>query len=481
MSKSTLPIEVADREAVRRLIAAGVWLAVVFVAVQSLVDVLNEYLLAQPRDDLNPGREGTIFTWASVAATYAAGLAALLHAAVERRRRIEFALIGVILVYFSADDLLELHEQANDALRGGLPQAIENRLDVLLFAPLFGVLLLALVRVRDVVPRAARTPLYVGGACLILSVLFDEVIGEVTVRLYDRGIRWPGHVKGVFEEGLELGGVLLLATAMTAAAVAAIPRRGGAAAANRVVAVGVVVAAVAFAAQAATDLVNEFAPAEGYANLDPGVEGNVFTWLSVVALLSGGFLALVHGVALPARRYGYLALGALLCILSADDFVEAFGRLADRLPLELADPLDRRIVLLFELPLQFAALWLGWSLAASWPRTARVPGRIGVALLALGILLDEALLEATDRLRESRYADLTTIKGTLEEGVEVAGALLLSAGLAGALVARLAHNTHSEPLGDGAAEPPADDAGGSMRPREDHVPIHGGQPREPNA
>lgn len=480
MSKSTLAIEAADREAVRRLIAAGVWLAVVFVAVQSLVDMLNEYLLAQPRADLNPGREGNVFTWASVAASYAAGVAALLHAAFESRRRVAFALIGVILVYFSADDLLELHEQANDALRGGLPQAIENRLDVLLFAPLFGVLLVALLRVRHVVPRVARMPLYAGVACLVLSVLFDEVIGELTVRLYDRGIRWPGHVKGMFEEGLELAGVLLLATAMTAAAAAAISRRGGAAGASRVVIAGVVVAVVAFAAQSATDLVNEFALAETYDDLDPGVEGNVFTWLSVVAMLSGGFLALVHGV-LPARRYRYLALGTLLCVLSADDFVEAFGRLAERLPLELADPLERRTVLLFELPLQLAGLWLAWSLATSWPRTARIAGRLGVGLLALGILLDEALLEATDRLRDSGYGELATIKGTLEEGVEVAGAFLLAAGLAGALVARLAHDARPEPPAEGAAEPPCDDAGGRIRPMESHVPSHGGKAPDPSA
>lgn len=481
MSEPTLATTASNREAVRWLIEAGVWLTVVFVAVQSLADMANEYLLAQPGDDLNPGREGNIFTWASVAASYAAGLAALLHAAFESRRRVAFALIGVILVYFSADDLLELHERANDALRGGLPQAIENRFDVLLFAPLFGVLLVALLRVRDVVPRVARMPLYAGVACLVLSVLFDEVIGELTVRLYDRGIRWPGHVKGVFEEGLELAGVLLLATAMTAAAVAAISRRGGAAGASRVIIVGVVVAVVAFAAQSATDLVNEFALAESYSDLDPGVEGNVFTWLSVVAMLSGGFLALVHGVVLSAGRYRYLALGTLLCVLSADDFVEAFARLAERLPLELADPLERRTVLLFELPLQLAGLWLAWSLATAWPRTARIAGRVGVGLLALGLVLDEALLEATDRLRDSGYADLATIKGTLEEGVEVAGAFLLAAGLAGALVARLAHDARPEPPAEGAAEPPGDDAGGRMRPMESHVPIHGGKAPDPSA
>jgi hypothetical protein len=417
-----------------------VWITVVFVAVQSVTDLTNEYLLPEPKEDLNPGREGTIFTWASVAASYAGGLAALLHALVEPRRRLTFALIGAILVYFSADDLLGLHERANDAFRGGLPQAIENRLDVLLFAPLFGALLVALFSIRDIVPSAARTPLYAGAACLVVSVFFDEVIGEVTLRLAERGTYWPSDVKGVFEEGLELAGVLLLATTMTAAAVAALWHRGRGETVDRIVALGVAAAALAFAAQSAVDLVNEFALDDAYSGLDASAEGNVFTWLSVVAFLSGGFLALVHGGALAARRVAYLALGVVLCVLSADDFVEGFERLAERVAVDLADPIERRTVLLFELPLQLGAVSLAWWLADAWPRIARVGARVGVLLLALGILLDEALLEATDRLRDSRYADLATLKSTLEEGIEVAGALLLAAGIAGALVARLAHD-----------------------------------------
>jgi hypothetical protein len=440
VTRPTFATRASAPETVRRLVRAGVWVTVVFVAVQSVTDMTNEYLLPEPKDDLNPGREGNIFTWASVAASYVGGLAALLHALVEPRRRFTFALIGAILVYFSADDLLRLHEQANDAFRGGLPQAIENRLDVLLFAPVFGAMLVALFYIRHIVPSAARMPLYAGAACLVVSVFFDEVIGEVTLRFAERGIAWPGVVKGVFEEGLELAGVLLLATTMSAAAVAALWHHGRGETVDRVVALGVAAAAVAFAAQSTVDVVNEFGLDDAYSGLDASAEGNFFTWLSVVAFLSGGFLALVHGAVLAAHRVTYFALGAVLCGLSADDFVEGFERLAERLSLDLSDPLDRRTVLLFELPLQLAALGLAWLLAARWPRRAQVAGRVGVVVLALGILLDEALLEATDRLRDSRFADLATLKSTLEEGLEVAGALLIAAGLAGALVARLAHD-----------------------------------------
>jgi hypothetical protein len=428
----------ATRGAVHRVLAAGLWLTLVLVVLQSLIDTVNAYALPEPKDDLNPGREGNIFTWASVAASYAAGVAALLHALVEPRRRLTFALLGAILIYFSADDLLQLHERANDALRGDLPQSIENRLDVLLFAPLFVVFLVALLGVRDVVPRAARTLLDAGAACLVLSVFFDEVVGEITLRLDERGVDWPGQIKGTLEEGLELAGVLLIATALTAAFVSATSRHRNGAMVDRVVAVGATAAVVAFAFLFVTDVVNTFAFDGRYDELDPGVEGNVFTWLSVLALGSAGYLALVHGVVLPRRRYSYLALGALLSVLSADDLVEGFERLAGRLPFELADPLDRRTVLLFELPLQLAALSLVWILAASWPSSARLAARVGVGLLALGIVLDEALLEAMDRLRDAGYGELASTKGALEEGVELAGAVLLAAGLAGALIARLA-------------------------------------------
>ena len=449
--RSSPPTRQPTDDTVQRVLAAGLWLTVVLVVLQSLSDLANEYVLGAPRMDLNPGREGNIFTWLSVSASYAAGVGAVLHACVDSRRRVAFALLGTILLYFSVDDLVQLHERANNALRGDLPQAIDNRLDVLLFAPLFAVFLVALYRVRKVVPRAARRLLDGGAACLILSVFFDEVVGELTLRLYDRGIDWPGVVKGVFEEGLELAGVLLIATAMTAAAVLAISHRRNGATVDRVVAGGAIVAAVAFAFLVVTDLVNTFALDSRYDDLDPGVEGNVFTWLSVAAVGSAGYLALVHGVALTVRRYAYVALGVLLCVLSADDLVEAFERLARRLSLDVADPVDRRTVLLFELPLQLAVLVLAWVLSSGWPATARLAGRVGVGLLALGIFLDEALLEATDRLRDSGYADVASVKGALEEGVELAGGVLLAAALAGALIARLSREVEDEAPNEVAA------------------------------
>ena len=431
-------------DAVQRVLAAGLWLTLVLVALQSLTDLANEYVLPSPKTDLNPGREGNVFTWLSVSASYAAGVAALLHAAVERRLRVAFALLGAILLYFSADDLVQIHERANNALRGDLPQAVENRLDVLLFAPLFAAFLVALFRSREIVPRAARMLLDGGAACLVLSVFFDEVVGEFTLRLYDRGVNWPGVLKGVFEEGLELAGVLLIATGLTAAAVAAIGRHRNGATVDRTMAVGVVATAVAFVFLVVTDLVNTF-PLDGrYTDLDPGIEGNIFTWLSVAAMGSAAYLALVHGVTLASRRYGYLALGVLLAVLSADDLVEAFERIAGHLSIDVADPVDRRTVLLFELPLQLAALTLAWILAAGWPSRARLVGRVGVGLLALGIFLDEALLEATDRLRDEGYGGIASVKGSLEEGVELAGAVLLAAALAGALIARLAEAGESD-------------------------------------
>ena len=419
-------------EMVSRVCAAGVWLAIALVVLQSVVDTANEYLLTAPRDGLNPGREGNVFTWASVAGSYAAGLGAFLLAAFDARRRLAALTAGLILVYFSLDDLLTLHERVDEAIGGGSLHA-----DVLLFAPLFVALLLTLARLRPLLDDRPRRILDAGALCLVLSVVFDEVVVEITLRLAERGVTWPHHIKGVLEEGLELAGMLLLATAFAGAAVASIERRAGPRAVDLAALVGVAVTVAVFAIQSAVDLVNSFLLPDPVAALDPGGERNVFDWLEdILALVSAAFFALVHGVAIVQRRLAYLALGVILCVLSADDLVEGFIGIAEGLPLDGPEWLERRAVLIFELPLQLALLALTLLLAAGWPRLARATARIGAALLALGIVLDEGMLEVSDWLH-THWSAAATIKGTLEEGAEVAGAALLAGALASALIAHL--------------------------------------------
>jgi hypothetical protein len=444
-------------EMVGRVCAAGVWLAIALVVLQSVVDTANEYLLTAPRDGLNPGREGNVFTWASVAGSYAAGLGAFLLAAFDARRRLAALAAGLILVYFSLDDLLTLHERVDEAIGGGSLHA-----DVLLFAPLFVALLLTLARLRPLLDDRPRRILDAGALCLVLAVVFDEVVVEITLRLAERGVTWPHHIKGVFEEGLELAGMLLLATAFAGAAVASIERRAGPRAVDLAALVGVAVTVAVFAIQSAVDLVNSFLLPDPVAALDPGGERNVFDWLEdILALVSAAFFALVHGIAIVQRRLAYLALGVILCVLSADDLVEGFIGIAEGLPLYGPEWLERRAVLIFELPLQLALLALTLLLAAGWPRLARATARIGAALLALGIILDEGMLEVSDWLH-THWSAAATIKGTLEEGAEVAGAALLAGALASALIAHLSAPASGHPR----EEPPREDEGAAARSGE---------------
>jgi uncharacterized membrane protein len=202
-----------------RVLRAGVVLAVTGVAVQTAGHVVNLYVLDDRYSSLDVSAEHTAFAWASSVATFGAACAALLLAArPNTRSRRVMALLGVLLAFLSLDDFVEVHERlgtwTEDAL--GLPEAIGPRIWLLIYLPVLATAALLLIwSARNAPPRAARYQ--AAGIGLLIAATLSEGVGVLTKLLEEHGLESPHRLRAALEEGLELGGWIVLAAGLAAA------------------------------------------------------------------------------------------------------------------------------------------------------------------------------------------------------------------------------------------------------------------------
>jgi hypothetical protein len=155
-------------------------------------------------------------------------LAAFLHAAVFPARRREFFVLAGLGVLFSLDDVIQLHERA--ALRVGedvlgLPDYLAVRLWLVFYLPLLLLAGLMLwVVAEQLWPAAARTLRF--GLALLVASIPVELAGAVTRWLAERGTDVPEDFRVAVEEGVELGGWILVAAALVAGVAVALIRYG---------------------------------------------------------------------------------------------------------------------------------------------------------------------------------------------------------------------------------------------------------------
>jgi hypothetical protein len=207
------PDDAPDAGTSAALARATVWVALAAVAVQTAVGAANE--LSLESSALNPDEEGSVFQLASAGVMAAAAAAAGAHAVLAPRRRFRFGALATILAAFAVDDLVAAHERAGDAVGGdvlGLPEHLAVRLWIPLLAPVLVTAFLLLVAEARRVGGAAGRVLWAGLAALVAGVAV-EVAGAVTREpgFVDRVGGKPEAVRLLVEEGLELGGQLLVA------------------------------------------------------------------------------------------------------------------------------------------------------------------------------------------------------------------------------------------------------------------------------
>ena len=200
----TQPIDSGGLEA--RLLHAAVWLAVGAATVVTLGDIVNHFVLDEAIPDLNAGDEGSLNNWLSVVLSFAAGLAAALHALILPRNRLFFAVVGAIFVFLSLDDLLTLHERVATNI------AIEH-IETAIFAPVYAAgLILAWLLSQDISAQSGR--MLRAGLVLLVAAVVVDFGASFTADLRDEGTEWPHFTRIAVEEGLEVAGWTFVSAAL---------------------------------------------------------------------------------------------------------------------------------------------------------------------------------------------------------------------------------------------------------------------------
>jgi hypothetical protein len=220
----------------------------------------------------------------------------------------------------------------------------------------------------------------------------------------------------------------------------------GGRAANRLIALAVPLAAAAAVGLVLGHLANEFVLDQRVVQLRASAEGTGWTWAASMATLAAGLAAGLLGL-LTGRR-APLALLFLLAFFALDDFVEIHERLGVEVADAVALPswIGARIWTLIYLPLLGLALLLGWMVSRSLERPMRRLIALGAASLAAGVVLEVAGIVTKKVEEEQGRPTPHEVRAGFEEAAELAGWILVAAGLtAGALAAAAASSSPHAP------------------------------------
>jgi hypothetical protein len=202
-----------------RVLRAGLLIAPLLAACEVAGHLAYHGVLNRQVGPLNADAEEGVWSWASTSATFAAAFAVALLAVVEPRHARRRLLLAGLLALFSLDDAVQLHEDYGEDFTQNvldLPEQAAHAVWPALFLPLLALAMVLLLReARIAGGRPARLILLGAG------LLATGVVLEATAAAVDADT-WPGAIEIALEEGAELGGWTLIATALAAASLRAV-------------------------------------------------------------------------------------------------------------------------------------------------------------------------------------------------------------------------------------------------------------------
>ena len=224
-----------EDELPRRLCAVGVLAALVVVSIQTVVYLLDTLLAEHEPHLLDADGDFSIWAWGSASTVFVGALASvLLGLTVARGRAAVYFGVATILAFLSLDETVGIHERITNDLPAflGVPVYYSRVIWPAVYLPLLATLaILLLVASRRLAARPAR--LVRVGLVLLAVAVAAELSSTALVADGQTGRNLPYAVEVAVEEGCELGGWILIATALVAGMVSqllALGRRAFAAA-----------------------------------------------------------------------------------------------------------------------------------------------------------------------------------------------------------------------------------------------------------
>jgi hypothetical protein len=208
---------------------AGVVVAAVAVLVQTVAHLVNGFVFDLDIWNLRADVDANVFAWASSVAMFACAAALLFLAALRPASARLYLLLAAATAFLSADDIGQIHEEIAVVARrvyADLGDTSEMIWPVV-YLPLLVATVVGLVRVLRSESPTARRVGFLGLPVLSVAVLVDG-IWPLFHADDDERVTTPDLLVDAFEEGLELVGWILIASALAAAALRAARPGGGA-------------------------------------------------------------------------------------------------------------------------------------------------------------------------------------------------------------------------------------------------------------
>jgi hypothetical protein len=209
-------VHVVD-ELPRRLCRWGVAAAAAAVALQTVVYLGDVQLSGHEPHLLDADGDFSAWAWASACAVFCGALASLgVAATTAARRRAEIG-VAVILAFLSLDETVGIHERLTNDLpdRLGVPLYFARAIWPAVYLPLLVLLAVLLVTASRRLAAGPARLVRLGLGLLVVAVL-AEVASTVLIADGETLHSAPYVVEVAVEEGCELGGWMLIATAMVA-------------------------------------------------------------------------------------------------------------------------------------------------------------------------------------------------------------------------------------------------------------------------
>lgn len=209
-----------------RVIAFGLVLSLAGVLAQTILHLTDIVVFDRQINAFDMDEDFGAASWASIAATFAAGSSALLLGLVLRHRF--FVALGALFAFFSFDDFMRIHERVGEiGVHLGADQEWElgRLIWPVVFLPLLaGAGALLWLTARGLPSRASW--LIRGGLVLLASAVVLEAASPIFFNLGYGHRSWPYEVEVMLEEGAELAGWIWIASALTAVSCGTLLRFG---------------------------------------------------------------------------------------------------------------------------------------------------------------------------------------------------------------------------------------------------------------
>jgi hypothetical protein len=214
--------------------------------------------------------------------------------------------------------------------------------------------------------------------------------------------------------------------------------------AARVVRAGALLAVFTVFAQSAAHVVNRAWLETRHLNAD--VEGNVLTWLSAGATVAGALAAFTLAVLVSEHRNRLLLLAAILTVFAFDDLMVVHERVGGKTAVLLAIDAEymRAFWPVLYFPLLFFVFVALWQLAGPTFATATRAIRLGLVFLVAAVGAEA--LSLTWHVAGGQIGDWPdTLEVAIEEGLELAGWILIASGVTAVALSRVGYVRASVP------------------------------------